>query len=165
MSLKGIWGKPYRLVTESVQKLTTAAASSSTKFILMGSNGVQNPSGKDRERGTMEKGVIFLLRHLVPPHKDNELAAAYLHDNLKPESGKEWTVVRPGDLIDSEEVTEYALHKQSPKGPFADGACSRANVADFMVRLILDDSLWEEWKYEMPVILNKKKEQAAAGSK
>lgn len=155
-----MYAKPRQLVTQAVERLTTAA-SPSTRFILMGSNGVHNPSGDERKRPAMEGAVIFLIRHLVPPHKDNEMAAAYLVENLKPDGGKsEWAVVRPGDLIDTD-VTEYELHKQTPNGPFSDGAVARANVADFMVRLIQDDALWKEWKYQMPVILNSKKEEAA----
>ena len=162
MSFRGMYGKPRQLVKQAVERLT-AAMPTDAKFILMGSNGVANPNGQDPLRSTLEKVVFVLLRNLVPPHYDNEMAAAYLHEHRD----KEWVVVRPGDLIDNTEVTEYDLHKLPPSGPFDGGAVSRANVADFMVRLILNDSLWKEWKFEMPVILNKaeKKESESAEEK
>ena len=156
MTFKGMFGKPRQLVKDAVERLTTAMPAD-TKFILMGSNGVANPNGQDPPRSTLESAVFVLLRNLVLPHYDNELAAAYLHEHRD----KEWVVVRPGDLLDTE-VSEYDLYKLPPKGPFDGGATSRANVADFMVQLILNDALWKEWKFEMPVILNKEEEKEAA---
>merc|ERR1712043_126878 len=94
----GIFGHPRRLVTEATQRLTTAAAASKApdggqpKFILMGSNGVANPNGMDEIRPRSERTIIFLLRYLIPPHADNEGAAAYLH-NLREKQKKDGSEV------------------------------------------------------------------------
>jgi putative NADH-flavin reductase len=153
MDLKGIYGKPRKLVTEAVKRLTTAIGSQKTKFVLMGSGGVANPNGKDNIRPFFERFVITLLRYLVPPVEDNEQAALCLH-NLGGSTGVEWTVVRPGNLIDGE-VSKYHLLTEPHFGLFS-GAdiATRANVAHSMVELILNDDEWQKWKYQMPALNN-----------
>ena len=71
----------------------------------------------------------------------------------------EWAVIRPGVLVESNHVTGYSIHPTSPRGPFSDGSVSRINVAHLMVELILKDDLWQEYKYQMPIILNKDNEE------
>ena len=68
----------------------------------------------------------------------------------------EWAGVRPDNLNDDKEVTEYELY-QSPirSAIFDDGLTSRFNVVHFMSELITDDETWEMWKGKMPVIYNK----------
>jgi nucleoside-diphosphate-sugar epimerase len=157
LSFKGIYHPPYRLVTNAVSRLCQAIetkqgeGNKTTKFILMGSDGVSAPGDDARSRS--ERVVLFLLRYLLPPHKDNEMAFAYLfeknnHDQL------EWTVVRPTDLINGS-VTNYKLFTKPQKSLFAsaeEGVATRANVAKTIVSLILTKSLWEEWKGKMPVV-------------
>ena len=155
-----IYSKQRTLVTDAVKNLTQAAAkkkeksSKTTKFILMGSNGVANPNGKDDVRPLFERAILALVRCLVPPHVDNEKAAAYLYDldNGKATTGVEWSVLRPDDLIDTESVCPYDLAEKPGKGLFGGGTASRCNVADAMVRLVLDDDLWKQWKSRMPVL-------------
>ena len=153
MSLKGMYGHPRRLVTEVVQRLPAAIKASdgptTKKFILMGSDGVANPNRTDDERPFSERSLIFTLRYLVPPHKDNELAAAHLH-SLGQDSGIEWAVVRPTDLIDGE-ASEYALYDKPEGSLFGGGVATRANVAKCMVDL-MDDSMWQKYKFQMPVL-------------
>jgi len=109
MNFQGLWGqKGRRLVTDAVKRMTKAAASADAKFILMGSDGVDNPNGQDDKRTTGVRVVLFLLRNLVPPVADNEAAAAYLH-SLGDNSGVEWSVVRPTDLIDGPPTGKYEL--------------------------------------------------------
>jgi len=157
MDLKGLFGHPRRLVTETVQRLTSAMKASSDgttkKFVLMGSDGVANPNGTDDERPFSERSILFILRYLVPPHKDNELAAAHLH-SLGQDSGIEWAVVRPTDLIDGE-ASEYTLYDKPVGSLFGSGViATRANVAKCMVDL-MDDSMWQKYKFKMPVLHDK----------
>ena len=160
LTFQGIFGKPRRLVTDAVKRMCHAIETNQTseegeeskkvKFILMGSDGVANPKGQDDRRSCGERFLLFLLRYLIPPHRDNESAAAYisgLTDNPK----LEWTVVRPTDLIDGT-VTKYELLPRPPGSLFGDGVATRANVAKSMVDLILTESLWDEWKFQMPVL-------------
>ena len=68
----------------------------------------------------------------------------------------EWAAVRPDGLIDEDEVSEYTVHPSQVRSPiFNPGKTSRINVADFMVRLLKDKKLWEEWKFKTPVIYNR----------
>lgn len=106
------------------------------------------------------KIVIGLLRVLLPPHSDNENAADYLRVNIgQKNSWIEWTVVRPDNLINDDNVTGYSLHSSPTRSAIFDpGKTSRINVAHFMTQLILDDNLWNKWKGQMPVIYNDKDE-------
>jgi len=168
MTFEGIFGHPRRLVTEATQRLTTAAAASKApdggqpKFILMGSNGVANPNGMDEIRPRSERTIIFLLRYLIPPHADNEGAAAYLHNlrEKQKKDGKEvkWVVVRPDDLIDDDgKISKYNVYDKPQKGLFGGGEVTRANVAHFMVDLVTKDETWKKWEYQMPVLMNVEK--------
>lgn len=158
LTFKGMYGHPRQLVTDSVKRLWSAIdankSDSLTKFILMGSNGVDNPSGEDDVRGFGERSVLSLLRHLVPPHKDNEMAADFVSSKVKSKQ-IEWTVVRPTDLV-NEPVSKYELFSKPHGSLFGSGQASRANVANAMVGLILANDLWEEWKFKMPVIHDSK---------
>lgn len=141
-----------RLVTNAVKLATAAVKSPKTKFILMNSNGVANPNGQDDPRAVWERGVVFLLRYLITPHADNEQAAKYLHNLGK--DVVEWCALRPNDLIEGE-VSKYTFLSKPKKGMFGAGQTTRANVAAAMVQLCLDeDSLWETWKFKMPVVEN-----------
>mmetsp|Transcript_34696 Transcript_34696/g.49255 ORF Transcript_34696/g.49255 Transcript_34696/m.49255 type:complete len:242 (-) Transcript_34696:1237-1962(-) len=145
-----IWAEPRLLVTDAMTRLTQAADKSQmTKFILMGSNGVANPNGKDDIRPYTERFLIQVIRWLVPPHVDNEKAAAYLYNMER--GSVEWTVMRPDDLIDAD-VSSYQLLEKPCKGLFGGGVATRANVADAMVSLALDKDLWNQWKFQMPVL-------------
>jgi nucleoside-diphosphate-sugar epimerase len=146
-SIQGIWGPPYRLVTEATKRLTTAMPDGA-KFILMGSEGVADP--KDPERPLTDSAALFLMRYLVPPHADNEAAVDYLQQH--PEVN--WVVIRPTNLIDDDQTPpgEYAL-LDHPRGDlFGYDAVSRSNVAHFMVELITNEKTWEQYKHKMPVM-------------
>ena len=160
ITFKGMYGKPRKLVTEATRRLIDSIEAnqaegdekeSKTKFILMGTVAVPNPAGGDDPRTRFERSVLFMLRYLIPPHSDNETAAAYIHtkrDNPR----LEWTVVRPTDLVDGHTTKYELLHK--PQGSLFGGEekATRANVAKSMVDMILTNSLWEEWKYKFPYI-------------
>lgn len=174
MDMKGIFDKPRRLVTDAVRKLTTAMEKTTTnitpqkpKFILMGSDGVANPAGTDDKRSFVERALLCILRQLIPPHADNEDAAAYLYNYNRDSSGKkvEWCVVRPTDLIDSDVVGKYVLYDK-PKGSlFGSGSASRINVAKTMVDLIIGPKMWEQYKFTLPVMYDDDEEGETSGKK
>jgi nucleoside-diphosphate-sugar epimerase len=153
MDFKGIWGHPRKLVTESVQRLSTAMQKTAgkKKFVLMGSDGVAHPAETDDLRTFTERTILAIIRFLIPPHADNEGAAAYLYGLDKEKSNIEWTVVRPTDLIDGD-AGQYELYSKPHGSLFGAGVATRVNVAKSMVALLTDEELWEEWKYGMPVI-------------
>lgn len=134
-------------------------AVSACQWASVGSNGVANPNGNDNVRPRFERTLLWLIRYMIPPHADNELAAA--HVNSLGTNGLEWSVVRPGDLIDGE-VSEYVLEEKPRPGLFdSSSPATRANVAKCMVDMILNDTTWQEWKFQMPVLHDKKKAPAA----
>jgi len=149
ISFKGLWGEPRRLVTDAVKGLTKAMPSSAM-FILMGSDGVRHPDDPIRPFG--ERLVITLLRCLVPPHVDNEMAAEYLYQDRS----FNWIVVRPTDLVDEEHASKsYDIFDISEGSLFGGPGVSRANVAHFMVQLIQKKELSEKYKHQMPVVKHK----------
>lgn len=158
MTFKGMCGKPRKLVTDSLKKAVKAIQdlqpSKPVKVILMSSNGVNNPNGQDNLRPWGERAVLCLIRALVPPHVDNEEAAAYLSKDIgKDDTNIEWVAVRPDDLIEGD-VSDYEVLKIPNAGLFGAGQTTRANVGHFMSDLILNDDTWNKWIYEMPVPSN-----------
>ncbi len=158
ISFKGIYGKPRRLVRDSV-KLSCEAIKMNNpdrkvRFVLMNTVGNRNRD-LNEPRSFGERIVISLLRVLIPPHPDNEQAAEYLRVDIgQKDEDIEWVAVRPDTLIDEDEVTNYTLHPSPTTGLFKPFQTSRINVANFMARLIVDGVLWGEWKGKMPVIYN-----------
>lgn len=163
LSFKGMFGPPYRLVTDATRRLCNAVKASnpkqSIKFVLMNTAGNSNRD-LDEQISFGQKCVIWLLRLLLPPHIDNEKAADYLRVELgQNDETIEWVAVRPDNLSDDSEVTDYAVHPSPIRSPIFDaGLTSRINVAHFMAKLITDDDTWKEWKGKMPVIYNKELE-------
>lgn len=160
LSLKGIYGQPRRLVTDSVRRLCQAVKANDpeglTKFVLMNTAGNRN---RDRHEPISfgQRIVVGFLRLLLPPQADNEQAADYLRTRIGQNNMTiEWSVVRPDSLIDKDHVTKYEVY-QSPirSAIFNPGKTSRINVAHFMAELITNKDTWNEWKGQMPVIYNK----------
>jgi NAD(P)-dependent dehydrogenase (short-subunit alcohol dehydrogenase family) len=160
ITFKGIYGKPQRLVTDAARRLCTAIKATKPekpiKYVLMNTTGNRNRD-LDEPISFAERGVIALLRLLLPPHVDNEKAADYLRTEIGQNNPIiEWTAVRPDGLINESEVTEYEVHPSPMRSAiFNAGKVSRANVAHFMANLISDDNLWQKWKGQMPVIYSK----------
>lgn len=159
LSLKGMFGHPRRLVKDAVQRLCLAIEQSGpaerVKFVLMNTTGNQDKSAGEKI-SLAQSMVIGLLRGLLPPHADNEEAAAYLQSRYSGHvEAIEWCAVRPDGLIDLPVVTDYNIYRSPTRSAIFDaGKTSRINVAHFMSRLILNDTLWSEWKSQMPVIYN-----------
>ena len=163
MNLKGVYGRPRRLVKDGVQRLCEAIKATSNtdltipvKFILMNSTGNQN--NKNGETVSLAQSLtIGLIRLFVPPHADNEEAAAYLQAKYgENQQVIEWSTVRPDSLINSPLSTEYDVYERPTRSAIFDaGKTSRVNVAHFMSQLIVNPLLWKQWKTKMPVIYNK----------
>lgn len=163
LTLKGMFGHPRRLVTNGVLRLCEAIEKTRpetpVKFVLMNTTGNQNKRAGETI-STAQSCVIGLIRHLLPPHADNEEAAAYLQSNFgTDQTAIEWAAIRPDSLIDEEAVTAYEVFPSPIRSAIFDaGRTSRINVAHFMSQLILDPDvapgIWKCWNGKMPVVYN-----------
>lgn len=160
LSLKGIYGQPRRLVTETTRQLCNAIKVNKPdkpiKFVLMNTAGNSNRNLHEH-LSLGERFVIGLLRLLLPPQVDNENAADYLRTEIGQSNGViEWVAVRPDSLTNENTVTEYEVHASPTRSAlFNPGLTSRMNVAHFMADLITDEHAWNKWKGQMPVIYNR----------
>ena len=157
MDFKGIFGEPKKLCTDATRNLCNSLEKHNlpkpTKFILMNTVGVQNPDLEEK-RNWVERGLLTLLRHTLPPHRDNETAAEYLHNTVGKENKNiEWCCVRPDSLINAE-VSPYDISESPTTGILSGHPTARSNVAHFMTELIENEELWSTWKFRMPVIMN-----------
>jgi hypothetical protein len=102
----------------------------------------------------LEKVVLWLLRGVLPPSRDNQRAADFLAREVGTSHPLlEWVCVRPDTLLEGE-VSEYAVHDTLVNSLFKPGRTTMANVAHFMCELVGDDSLWERWSGKLPVIVD-----------
>ena len=158
ISAQGVFGKPRDLVTRSVERVYRATRelrpARPVKLILMSTVSVNRAGGLDARRGWFERAALWLLRGLVPPARDNQRAADFLHDVVEAaDPYAEWVVVRPDTLKDGD-ITEYALHEGPVDSLFRPGETNRANVAHFMCELATDAEAWAAWQGKLPVIVN-----------
>lgn len=157
ITLKGIFGRPRKLVFNTVANMTESLQSldNNPKFILMSTTAYTNI--KIGEVNTIGEKIIFsLLAMLLPPHKDNMLAANHFVNKLNSKTNIEWVAVRPDSLFNEENFSEYEINNCKTRSPiFNPGKTSRINVSHFIVELLTNDQLWQEWKYKTPVIYNK----------
>jgi len=158
ISARGVFGAPRDLVTRSVERVYRAIRELSpaqpVKLILMSSVSVNRPGGLDTRRGRFERAVLWMQRGLVPPGRDNQRAADFLHDVIEAaDPYAQWVGVRP-DTLKEGDVTEYALHEGLVDSLFRPGETNRANVAHFMCELATDPEAWAAWRGKLPVIVN-----------
>jgi len=157
INLKGIFGPPHKLVYNTVVKIIEALESQNqnSKFILMSTTAYTNK--KIREVNTIgEKLVFSLLYFPLPPHRDNMLSANHLVYKINSKNKIDWVAVRPDSLFDEEKKSEYVIHNNKVRSPiFNSGKTSRINVSHFIVELVTNDKMWQEWKNKTPVIYNK----------
>ena len=158
ISLRGVFGPPRDLVTRSVERVYRAARelrpAQPVKLILMSSVSVNRRGGLDTRRGRFERAVHWTLRGLVPPARDNQRAADFLHDVIEAaDPYAQWVAVRP-DTLKEGDVTEYALHEGLVDSLFRPGETNMANVAHFMCELATDPEVWAAWRGKLPVIVN-----------
>lgn len=160
LTLKGMFGKPRLLVADTISKLCKALEFNKpdkrVKVILMNTTGNSNRDIPEKPP-LSQRCVIALIRLLLPPHVDNEKAADFLRNNIGQEHACiEWVAVRPDSLTNEEAVTKYDILPSPTRNAIFDSApTSRINVAHFMADLVADDSLWNTWKGQMPVIYNR----------
>ncbi len=158
ISLKGIFGPPRDLVARAAARLCRAIGESQpdrpVKFVLMSSVSVNHPEDLDIRRGVFEKVVLWVLRGLVPPSRDNQRAADFLYDDVGTGSPfVQWVAVRPDSLLEGD-VSEYALHQTLVSSLFRPDSTNMANVAHFMCELITNPGTWDDWRGKLPVIIN-----------
>lgn len=159
LTLKGLFGKPRRLVTDATRRLCIAIKANNPdgpiKYVLM--NTVANRNRDLKERNPFaQKVIIGLLRIFLPPQADNEQAAEYLRTKIgQNDKTIEWVAVRPSSLIDEENTSDIEVHPSPTRSIMKDGQISRINVGHFMADLITDQKLWIKWKGQMPAIYNK----------
>jgi len=159
ITLKGIWGKPRRLVTDAIRKVHASIRIKDSgkvpKLVLMNTTACLDVDAQ--EKFTNAEGIIIaIMRFLLPPQRDNEQAVNFLkHAIGKYDRNIEWIAVRPDTLIDETEVTRYTVHNSPVRSPvFNSGETSRKNVGSFIMSLLCNNEQWEKWKYQMPVIYN-----------
>ena len=170
VSARGVLGPPRDLVCRSVERVYRAvrelragqperpgrseAPGQPVKLILMSSVSVHRAGGLDTRRGAFERACLWALRGLVPPSRDNQRAADFLHDVIdEADPCAQWVVVRPDTLRDGD-VTGYALHEGLVDSLFRPGETNMANVAHFMCELVTDAGAWAAWRGKLPVIVN-----------
>jgi nucleoside-diphosphate-sugar epimerase len=166
LSLKGVLGPPRDLVTLATTRLCRALEAlrpvTPCKLILMSSVSVHRPGGLDNRRGALEKALLWMLRGLLPPARDNQQAADFLLERIGPANPfVEWAVVRPDTLLEGN-ATEYAVTDGLANGLFAPGQTNMANVAHFMCELVTSPEAWATWKGKAPVIVNAPADGVAA---
>jgi uncharacterized protein YbjT (DUF2867 family) len=158
INAQGVFGPPRDLVTQSVKRVCRAARelrpAQPVRLVLMSSVSVNRPGGLDTRRGRSERAVLWALRGLVPPARDNQRAADFLHDVVGPDDPcLQWVVVRPDSLRD-DDVTDYVVHEGLVDSLLRPGETDRANVARFMCELAADAEVWATWRGKLPVIVN-----------
>jgi len=155
ISLGGLFGPPWRLVTHSLRRVCAAVdrdASPPVRVVLMGSAGVRAPG---EAVGLGHRIAVGLLRLLIPPHADNEAAAALLR-RLPADAPLRWVVVRPDGLYDREQPAEPVFHPAPTRSAIFDpGHTSRATVAQVMADLATGEDRWREWAGRMPVVYDR----------
>ncbi len=158
ISFRGVFGPPYDLVARATARLCRGIEAlqpaEPVKFVLMGSVSVNHPGGSDSRRRAFEKMVLWVLRVLVPPARDNQRAADFLRCTIGTDHRfVQWAAVRPDTLLEGD-VSEYALHEGLVSSLFAPAHTNRANVAHFMCELVANPKVWDDWKGKFPVIVN-----------
>ncbi len=155
VTFKGMFGRPRNLVSDTVKSVCSAIkrGSEKKKFILMSTTAYTTRG----EKNSIGEKILFALIYMIlPPHRDNMKAGNCLNRRF-PEGDKmlDWTAVRPDGLIDSEKVSPYTVFETKQRSPMFDaGQSSRINVGHFMAELLTDQTLWEKWHLNMPVIYN-----------
>jgi uncharacterized protein YbjT (DUF2867 family) len=158
LSFRGVFGQPRDLVARATARgcraIEALRPETPVKFALMSSVSVNRPGGLDTRRGRGERAVVWLIRGLLPPAKDNQRAADFLQEEVGTSHRYvQWVAVRPDSLLDGD-VTEYTLHEGLVNSLRAPGSSNMANVAHFMCELVTNAGLWERWRGKAPVIVN-----------
>eukprot|EP01024_Parvocaulis_polyphysoides_P035090 TRINITY_DN31081_c1_g1_i4.p2 TRINITY_DN31081_c1_g1~~TRINITY_DN31081_c1_g1_i4.p2 ORF type:complete len:245 (-),score=28.03 TRINITY_DN31081_c1_g1_i4:408-1142(-) len=162
LSFQGIFGPPYRLVTEATRMLCTAIQTikpeAPIKFIELNTSGVKNPDGSQK-RGLIEDWFIYLISVLIPPFADSVASADYIFQQIGiKDKFLEWCWVRPDYFVQGE-VCEYSVYDNPVNTIFDGDQTTISNIAHFMCELLENKDKWNQWKGKMPVIMDSKKEK------
>lgn len=159
ITIRGIFGKPRNLVFDTIRNISEIVkekADKKVKLILMSTTGYTNTiTGEKNSLG--ERIILSILKLLLPPHRDNVKAANYLHEEIGEDNEKiEWIAVRPDTLVNEDNKSTYEVFESPVRSPvFNAGTTSRINVSHFMADLLINERLWREWQFKMPVVYNK----------
>jgi hypothetical protein len=158
ISLRGVFGPPHDLVTRATARLCHAVQKSQpdtrVKYILMSSVSVNHPDAIEARRGMLEKLLLWVIRALVPPSRDNQRAADFLFREIGVGNPfVQWVVVRPDTLLEGE-VSGYSPHESLVSTLFRPARTNMANVAHFMCELVIDPEVWDRWAGRLPVVVN-----------
>jgi hypothetical protein len=158
VSVRGVFGPPRDLVTRATKRLCRGIealqSAEPIKFILMSSVSVNHPGGLDTRRGVFDKALVWLLRGVIPPARDNQRAADFLSETIGTNNPfVQWVVIRPDTLMEGD-VSAYTLHGGLVSSLLAPDRTNMANVAHWMCELVTNPKAWDEWKGKLPVIIN-----------
>lgn len=158
ISVRGILGPPFDLVTRAVANLTAAVEATHrtrpVRFILMSTVAVEKPGQAEKARGGGQRFCLWIMRALLPPARDNQRAAELFALRIGAGNpGIEWVAVRPDSLKDGD-ITDYQLHDELVSSIFHPLETNMANVAHFMCELTCNDDTWSRWRGQMPVVVN-----------
>lgn len=148
---RGIFGPPLDLVTRAVRTMCDARTGDHPlRVILMSTVAVNDRP--DPRRGRGERAVLWLLRVVLPPARDNQRAADFLaHEVGTADPGLEWVVVRPDTLITGE-AGQYRVSPGLTASLARPDHTTMANIGRFMSDLATDDTVWRTWRFQMPVL-------------
>lgn len=157
-SLRGVFGPPRDLVTRAVSRVCGAIEelrpAEPVRLVLMSSVSVNRPGRLDTRRRGLERALMWVLRAAVPPARDNQRAADFLHGSIgAADLFVRWVAVRPDSLLGGE-ISEYALHEGLVSSLARADSTNMANVAHFMCELVEDPELFDHWAAKLPVIVN-----------
>ena len=158
VSLRGIFGPPYDLVARFTARLYRVledfGGEAPVRFILMSSVSVNHPAGREIRPGRFDRAVLWVARALLPPARDNQVAADFLHHRVDADSPfLRWVMVRPDTLLEGE-ITKYIVQDTFVNTFLKPGSTNMANVAHFMCELATDADTWQAWTGKLPVIVN-----------
>jgi hypothetical protein len=158
LSFKGILLPPHDLVTRATKRLCRGIEAlqpvKPVKVILLSSVSVHHPGRLDTRRGMLERTIMWMLRGVLPPARDNQRAVDFLHDGIGTSNlFVEWVAVRP-DTLREGDVSKYTLHEGLVSSLFTPNDTNMQNVAHVMCELLANPKAWDDWKGKLPVIVN-----------
>ena len=159
VTFKGMFGNPRNLVFDAIRRISETIKKTEDKkirLILMSTTAYTNKLTAE-VNSLGERIVLFILKILLPPHRDNVKAANYLIKGIgRDDETIEWIAVRPDTLVNNDNESKYEIYESPVRSPiFNAGTTSRINVSHFMAELLMNEMLWHKWQFKMPVIYNK----------
>ena len=161
VSLHGVFGPPYDLVTRAVGRVVDAVEDLrpdvAIRLVLMSSVSVNRPARADTRRGAIDRAFLWALRGLLPPARDNQRAADLLVRRVRADHPCiQWVAVRPDSLV-AGETGAYETHEALITSVFRADTTRIADVAHFIATLVTDSAAWERWRGQMPVIVSERR--------